>query len=124
MKCVNQLRKIELPPRSSYTSKQLEEIQTGVEMLNNTSNTLQADLQRVRREYIHHDHLLQLVLRDLPLLRKLMNDQNNSIAILNAMEQPIAQEILLSKQRLKDNYSKAIDGTFIWRIEDVQEKIR
>ena len=124
MKCICQLKKPDISTRSSHTFDQLEKSIKAIETLDNFSETLHGNLQRIRNEYIQNEHLLQSVLRELPALKESMNHQNAFIAHMNQNEQPLAEDILLSKQRLTDNSLKLMDGTCIWRIENVLQKMR
>ena len=124
MKCICQLKKPDISTRSSYTFDQLEKSIKAIETLDNFSETLHGNLRRIRNEYIQNEHLLQSVLRELPALKESMNHQNAFIAHMNQNEQPLAEDILLSKQRLTDNSLKLMDGTCIWRIENVLQKMR
>lgn len=124
MKCICQLKKPDISTRSSYTFDQLEKSIKAIETLDNFSETLHGNLRRIRNEYIQNEHLLQSVLRELPALKESMDHQNAFIAHMNQNEQPLAEDILLSKQRLTDNSLKLMDGTCIWRIENVLQKMR
>ncbi len=102
---------------------QLQEVNETIDILSGGVETLNDDMQRLKSEIVHRQNKLQPVTQELSILKKSIEEQNASIDGIKYNQDVVEQDISLIKQKINDMKSTSHDGTFTWKISDVQEKL-
>jgi chromosome segregation ATPase len=102
---------------------QLQEVNETIDILSGGVETLNEDIQRLKSEIFHRRNELQPVTQEFPILNKSIEEQNASIDGIKYNQDVLEQDIPSIKQKINDMRSTSHDGTFIWQISCVQEKI-
>lgn len=123
MDCIHQLKGTNYFPQSLLTLDQLQEPIKTMNELNITSDRLNETIQRLHNEYTRDEHLVQLILQQLSSLKQSMDNQNTSINQIDEHETSSQEELRIAKQQLEESQMKLTNGIFIWRIDNILQKI-
>jgi hypothetical protein len=98
------------------TSETIDIVSEGVKILG-------SDLQRLRIESDHAGNVLQPIVQELPKIKKSIDEQNTLVDGMKTNQENCTKAVLSMEQQLEDMKSSTYDGTYIWKITNVQEKI-
>jgi predicted nucleic acid-binding Zn-ribbon protein len=98
------------------TNETIDVLSEGVKVLDN-------DIERVGSECVHSQNALQPITQELPNIKKSVDEQNVFVDNMKTEQDANESDVLLMKQQLENRKSANYDGTFIWKITDVKEKI-
>ncbi len=84
---------------------------------------LNDDVQRLSTESIRYQHALQPLTQDFSKLKISIQEQNSFLDAMKVTQEVLQQDIESMRQKVNDIKTCSCDGTFIWRITNVQEKI-
>jgi chromosome segregation ATPase len=107
----------------STTNSQLQEIHEPIGSLSIAIESLNDDLKRLDTEYIHSQNVLQTVIQRLPTLKQSIDDQNAFVDSLKPIQEIFEEDIRLATQKFNDTRLMSNDGLYIWKINNVQEKM-
>ncbi|CAF1258259.1 unnamed protein product [Rotaria sordida] len=101
----------------------LQEIDDTVNVLSDGIETLDSDIQRVNTESIHHKNTLDSLIPQLSTLKISIEEENKVLDSIKINQEVLQQDVESMGQKLNDMKMSSYDGTFVWKINDVQEKM-
>jgi predicted nucleic acid-binding Zn-ribbon protein len=84
---------------------------------------LERDLQRLAIESSHSQNALQPMAQELPNIKKSIGEQNGFVDGMENNQENGEQDISSMKPLFENLTSSNYDGTMIWKINNVKEKI-
>jgi len=93
------------------------------DILSNGVKVMVSDLQRIQREYVNYTNMMQRTTQELENVKKSIHEQNVFYDNIKADQETYEKELSLKKQQLKETISAKHDGTFIWKIDSLKQKI-
>ncbi|CAF2522346.1 unnamed protein product [Rotaria sp. Silwood2] len=109
--------------RTDNETIQLQEIDEIIKVLLDGVETLNDDLQRLSNESVHHKNLLDSLTPNLSTLKISMEEQNRYLDGIKINQEVLQQDIESMTQKLNDMKTSSYDGTLMWKIINVQEKM-
>jgi chromosome segregation ATPase len=85
--------------------------------------TLKEDQQRLSTEAIAYQQTLDTITKNLPKLKTSTQEQNAFLDEIKRNQDIIPQEVETMKQKINDIKTRSYDGTFLWKITNVQDKL-
>ncbi|CAF1292199.1 unnamed protein product [Rotaria sordida] len=109
--------------RIDMDPNEFEKISNATNILLDNIKTLVDELERLtlERDQIHNK--LQSFIQETTILKKSIEEENSSIDGINHNQQITEQNLLSMEQKLNNMSLSSYDGTFTWKITNVQEKI-
>ncbi|CAF4931376.1 unnamed protein product [Rotaria sp. Silwood1] len=98
------------------TNETMSTLSAGVDVLND-------DLKRVNMESIQHKNALDSLSPDISTLKLSIQEQNKILDDINNGQEVTEKDIQSMKEKLNDMKGTSYDGTFLWKITDVKEKM-
>jgi len=123
MNFIRQNRKRNLLQTRYLTANHLEEINETVNILSNGIEALDDDIKRLEMESGQCQNGLQPITNQFPILKKSIDEQNAFVDIMKPNQENVERDISFMKQKIDEIKSVSYDGTYIWKITNVQEKI-
>jgi prefoldin subunit 5 len=123
MNFIHQNSKRNLRQTRYLTANHLEEINETVNILSNGIEMLDDDLKRLDMESNQCQNVLQPITNQFPILKKSIDEQNDFVDSIKPNQENVERDISFMKQKLDEIKSVSYDGTYIWKITNVQEKI-
>jgi len=123
MNFIRQNRKRNLLQTRYLTANHLEEINETVNILSNGIETLDDDIRRLDIESGQCQNVLQPITNQFPILKKSIDEQNAFVDSMKPNQDNVERDISFMKQKLDEIKSVSYDGTYIWKITNVQEKM-
>jgi chromosome segregation ATPase len=114
---------INLPHTTENTTMQLQEINEVVNILVGGVEALTDDLQRLSTDSISHQHTLDPLVQDLSILKISIQEQNSFLDGVKMNQDILRQDLASMEQKVNNMKSSSYDGTFVWKITNVQEKM-
>jgi hypothetical protein len=114
---------INLPPTTENVTNQLQELYEMVAILSGGTETLNDDVIRLSTESICYKNALDPFTQDLSTLKVSTQEQNACIDGIKTNQEILQQDVASMEQKVKDMKSNSYDGTFIWKITNVEEKM-
>ncbi len=115
-----------MPNNSNVNNNQdqflLKHLQEVIHVLSNRVNIVSNDQQRIDNEIRHSRNSLEVVNQNLFSLQTSSDDLVSRIRGMEIERNLVAQEIWSLKQAVQDA-STSVNGTYIWKITGVAEKI-
>ena len=102
---------------------QLQELHQTVAILSDSIETLNDDVTRLSSESIRYQNELDPCTEDLSTLKISTEEQNAFIDGIKLNQEMLQQDVASLEQKVNDMKSRSYDGTFIWRITNVHEKM-
>ncbi len=102
---------------------QLQEIDQTMNILSDGVATLKEDQQRLSTEAIAYQQTLDTITKNLPKLKTSTQEQNAFLDEIKRNQDIIPQEVETMKQKINDIKTRSYDGTFLWKITNVQDKL-
>jgi len=102
---------------------QLQEIDQTMNILSDGVATLKEDQQRLSTEAIAYQQTLDTITKNLPKLKTSTQEQNAFLDEIKRNQDIIPQEVETMKQKINDIITRSYDGTFLWKITNVQDKL-
>jgi methyl-accepting chemotaxis protein len=99
-----------------YNDDILNVLSGGIETLNN-------DIQQLSDESLQQSQLVETVNQNFAILKTSVEETNIGLNALGTNMAIIQQECLSLKQKVQERQSVSYDGTLIWKISNVQEKL-
>jgi chromosome segregation ATPase len=84
---------------------------------------LNEDLQRLSTESIHYQNTLDPLKQDISTLKTSIQEQNTFLDGIKINQDILQQDLASFGQKMTDIKASSFDGTFIWKISNIQEKI-
>ena len=103
--------------------EQFQAINETINVLSDGVKVLASGIERVGSECVHSQNALQTITQELPDIKNLIDEQNVLVHNMKTDQETNESDVLLIKQQLENRKSANYDGTFIWKISDVKEKI-
>jgi hypothetical protein len=94
-----------------------------IDVLMGSIQVLNDDTQQNNSETLRDQYSLELLLEDLSKVKLAIEETNTSIEGFKPSQQLLLQDFSSLKQDVEDHQATSYDGTFIWRITDVQKKM-
>jgi chromosome segregation ATPase len=114
---------IDSPQTTEHVTTQLEEIYETVNILADGIAILNEDLQRLSTESIHYQNTLDPLKQDISTLKTSIQEQNTFLDGIKINQDILQQDLASFGQKMTDIKASSFDGTFIWKISNIQEKI-
>jgi hypothetical protein len=114
---------IDLPQTTEDATIQLQEIYETVNILSGGVEALNDDLQRLHSESISHQHALDPLTQDFSILKISIQEQSAFLDGVKINQEILQQDLVSMEQKVNDMKTNSYDGTFIWKINNMQEKI-
>jgi chromosome segregation ATPase len=102
---------------------QLEYIKAMIDTLAGGIEVLNDDLQRLNDESLQQSQLIETTDQDLAMLKTSCEESNANLDGLNTNMIILEQHCSSLKQKVEESQSISYDGTLIWKITNVQEKM-
>ncbi|CAF4703091.1 unnamed protein product, partial [Rotaria sp. Silwood2] len=109
--------------RTHFDVNELEKISKTTNILLDNTKTLADELERLSIERNRIHNTLQSFIQESSILKKSIEEQNSSIDGIKFNEQISEQDLLSVEQKLNNMNLDPYDGTYLWKITNVQEKI-
>jgi chromosome segregation ATPase len=106
-----------------HTYIQLQEIDETTNILSDAVTILNDDLQRLHIESSSHRNALDSLTKDFSKQKIPIQEQNTLIDGTSMNQETLQQDLALMGQKINDMKACSYDGTLIWKITNVQEKI-
>ena len=107
----------------SSMQPQMAEVYEAINTIANGIQTLNDDALRLSNDTIRIRTNLDVVRRDVDTLKASIEEQSSSIEGLRPNQEVLNQEIQSLKQKVEDLQSVSYDGTLMWRIPNLKEKM-
>jgi hypothetical protein len=114
---------IDLPPTTVNGTNLVEEFDDPITTLLAGVDALSVDGQRIKNESVHYENTLQLITRDLPKVKKSIEEQDAFIDGMKINQDSCDQDILFIKQNIDNIKLSSHDGTLIWKITNIKDKM-
>ncbi len=114
---------IDSPQTMENDTMQLQEIDQTFNILSDAVTILSEDEQRLKTESNDRKCALESVTKNFPTLKLSLQEQNVFIDGIKTNQDILQQDIQLMKEKINDMKIRSYDGTILWRIADVYEKI-
>jgi chromosome segregation ATPase len=117
-------QKINDPPHGTQNVIiQLQEVYETCNLVSGGVETLNDDLQRLATESAHYQNTLNPLTQDLSILKISIQEQNAFLDGIKTNQDLLQQEIASTEQKMNDMKTSSYEGTLIWKVTDVQEKM-
>jgi chromosome segregation ATPase len=113
----------DLPHTTEIATTQLQEVYEVVNILSGGVESLNDDLQRLNTESVCQQTVLEPLVKDLSTLKLSIQEQNTFLDSVKINQEVLQQDLASMEQKINDMKESSYDGTFIWKITDVQEKM-
>lgn len=123
MNFILQTRKKNLNQTIYFSTDQLQEIDRTINVLSTGIEVLNEDLKRIGNEYVQCQNELLPVLQKLPMIKKSIDEENTFVDSMKPNQENIEREILSTTQKFNEIKTVSYDGTYIWKISNVQERM-
>jgi chromosome segregation ATPase len=114
---------IDLPQTTEDATIQLQEIYETVNILAGAVEALNDDLQRLHSESISHQYARDPLTQDFSILKLSIQEHSTFLDGVKIDQEILQQDLVSMEQKVNDMKTSSYDGTFIWKIMNVQEKI-
>ncbi len=114
---------IDLPPTTVNVINLVEEFDDPITTLLAGVDVISADGQRIKNECVHYENTLQLITRDSLKVKKSIDEQDAFIYGMKSNQGGCDQDILFIKQNIDNIKLSSHDGTFIWKITNIKDKM-
>jgi hypothetical protein len=94
-----------------------------LDVLLNSVQVLNDDTQKISSQNIYFQHSLQSFAEDLSKVKAAVQETNFSAETLKPNYQTFLQDFTSLKQNIEDHQFTSYDGTYVWKITDVQKKM-
>ena len=98
------------------TTKQLSDLAEKVQKLNDDTVQLSCD-------FVKLNELCQGTVQDINNFQTIINERNIEMSNLQSRQDSIQQDIEQLKQKFEENQYVSTDGTLLWRVDNVAERI-
>lgn len=123
MNFILQTRKKNLNQTTYFSTDQLQEIDRTINVLSTGIEVLNEDLKRIGNEYVQCQNKLLPVLQKLPMIKKSIDEENTFVDSMKPNQENIERDILSTTQKFNEIKTVSYDGTYIWKISNVQERM-
>jgi uncharacterized coiled-coil DUF342 family protein len=123
MNFIHQIRTRNLHQTTYFTTAQFQEINETISVLSNGVEALSEDIKRLGIESVQCQNELKRILQNLPTLKKSIDEDNAFVDSMKPNQENVERDILSMKQQFDEMRSMSFDGTYIWKITNVQEKM-
>ncbi|CAF1552207.1 unnamed protein product [Didymodactylos carnosus] len=107
----------------NYFYTQLQQHYETLTSIMRNNQTLSEDSIRLKTESLHHHNLLQACQNEINLIRQSKAEIQSYIADIGPNYQIVQRELATLQQKVEDLESTSYDGTIIWKISNVSEKM-
>ncbi|CAF4856819.1 unnamed protein product [Rotaria sp. Silwood1] len=114
---------IMIPHGNNNTSAQLQEICETIDILAGGIGTLNEDIQRLCTESLHIQNVTDSLTKDFTTLQLSVQEQNSFLDGIKPNQEILHQDVASLKQKVEHMKYVSYDGTFIWKITAVKEKM-
>jgi hypothetical protein len=108
---------------TNITTDQLEASSRTIEILSEGAKVLERDLRRLAIESSHSQNALQPMAQELPNIKKSIGEQNGFVDGMENNQENGEQNFSSMKPLFENLRSSNYDGTMIWKITNVKDKI-
>ncbi|CAF3776826.1 unnamed protein product, partial [Rotaria sordida] len=112
-----------IPHDNNNKSAQLQEICETIDILAGGIETLNEDIQRLSTESLHKQNATNSLTKDFATLQLSVQEQNIFLDGIKPNQEILHQDVASLKQKVEDMKYVSYDGTFIWKITAVKEKM-
>lgn len=110
--------------KDSYQNiDELKEVSRTINILSNSVEHLVGELEHLSTECDQLGNKLQTSIQESSIVHKYTEEQNFSIDGIKSKQEMIEQEIPSMIKTIDDMSRNSCDGTYTWRITNVEEKI-
>ena len=102
---------------------QLKEVDDTVDVLDGGLQALSEDAQRLGSESLQLNNMLDALAKDFAKLKLSIQEQNAYLDGLKPSQEVLSQDLASITQKLEDLQSVSYDGTYIWKITNLGEKM-
>jgi chromosome segregation ATPase len=104
-------------------TNQLENVNDMIDILSGGTQVLNDDIQRLKKESVDRQNELIPLTRELLILKKSIEEQSTFIHDMKVSQEVSERDLPSAKQKLDNTGSTSYDGTLLWKIANVQEKM-
>ena len=108
---------------TTILTDQLEESNETIDILQGGVQVLSGDVQRLKDESISRQNESHLLIQEMPILKKSIEEQNAFVNGMKTNQEVLEQDISSMKQKFDDLKSTSYDEIFIWKITNVKQKL-
>ncbi|CAF1098537.1 unnamed protein product [Adineta steineri] len=101
----------------------LQEVHEVVNILSNGLETLNDDNQHLNNESLRLQIQLQTLTENIPQLKQSIEESNSYLEEVKQSQDILSQDAPSLKEKINDGQNVSYDGTFIWKITNVKEKM-
>jgi hypothetical protein len=111
------------PHTTEDVTIQRQEIDETVSILAGSVEALNDDLQRLHSESISHQYARDPLTQDFSIVKLSIQEQSTFLDGVEIDQEILQQDLVSMEQKVNDMKTSSYDGTFIWKINNMQEKI-
>jgi FtsZ-binding cell division protein ZapB len=108
---------------SDNNTVQLQEVCETIDILANGIQTLNEDAQRLSNESLQLQNAVEELTKDYAALKISIQEQRAYLDGVKPNQEILQQDVSSLKQTIEDKQSVSYDGTLIWKISSVNEKM-
>jgi len=108
---------------NDFAINQLEELHETISILASGTETLNGDIQRLNSEIIGYENRLQHLIETISNVKSSVEEEHGCYEAITRNLELLNQDLLSLQEKIDDMQYISYDGTFVWKIPKVQEKL-
>ncbi|CAF3903083.1 unnamed protein product, partial [Rotaria sordida] len=108
---------------NDFAINQLEELHEAISILASGTETLNRDVQRLNSEIVEYENKLQHLTETASNVKSSVEEEHGCYEAITRNLELLNQDLLSLEEKIDDIQYISYDGTFVWKIPKVQEKL-
>ncbi|CAF5096822.1 unnamed protein product, partial [Rotaria sp. Silwood1] len=107
----------------NFAINQLEELRETISILANGSETLNEDIKRLSTESVEYENNLQHLVENVSNMKLAVEEEHVFDEANTRNLEVLNQSLMSSQEKIDDMQYISYDGTFVWKITNIQDKL-
>ena len=107
----------------SVGGNELEELYESISILTDGSQSLNEDMGRLNSELVDHETRLQSAVENAEHVKGAIEEEHTLLEGITRNVELLQQDLMALQERIDDMENISYDGTYTWKISQVQEKM-
>ena len=121
---INNQSDFDRPPTTTSTSTvPNDQLNKTIDVLLGSIQVLNDDTQQISSQALRTQCLLESITEDLSKLKTSVEETKAFAGGLQPNQEALRQDLASLNQEIEDQQAVSYDGTFVWRITDIQKKM-
>jgi chromosome segregation ATPase len=108
---------------NNFAVNQLEELYETISMLSRGTQTLNEDAERLNSDLLEHETKLQSLTENVSQVKVAVEEENALLEGITRNLEILNQDLVSLTEKIDDMQYISYDGTFTWKIPNLQEKM-